>query len=517
MKKNNRLIFLLAIIKFIVPYLLQNSIYEPHRDEFLYLAQGQHLDFGFMEIPPLLSIFAWLTNVLGNGIFWIKFWPDLFGTLTFIFTAKIIQKLGGGAFAIFLAFLPFIFGVYLRVFFLFQPNAPEFFFWTLIAYGILRYIQTQKNKYLYYLGVSVGLGMLSKYSIAIFVVAMLLGILFSSQRKIFTNKHLYCAGGMALLIFLPTLLWEYNNHFPVVVHMKELNRTQLQYISPVGFLSDQLLMNLPCVFIWLAGIYYTGFSLRGKKYRAFSWAYVFVIILLLVFHGKNYYALGVYPVLFAFGSFHLERFTANRSVTWKYALVIIPVILGIGFIPISLPVARPAALAQYYTTMHTEKTGVLKWEDLKNHPLPQDFADMLGWEEMAQKVSKAYHSLDSNEKAHTLIFCDNYGEAGALNYYRNKYNLPEAHSDNGSFLMWLPKNVQIDNLLLVTDDQQEMDHPFIRDFASALVTDSITNPYSRERGSLIIMFKGANDAIHKMFREKIEKDFDKFKNPDTIF
>ena len=97
-----------------------------------------------------------------------------------------------------------------------------------------------------------------------------------------------------------------------------------------------------------------------------------------------------------------------------------------------------------------------------------------------------------------------------MNYYRNKYNLPEAYSDNGSFLLWLPKNVQIDNLLLVTNDQQEMQHPFVRDFASAVVTDSVTNQYARERGSLIILFKGANEAMKKMFREKIEKDFEKY-------
>ena len=268
MKKTNGLIYLLAIIKFVLPYLLQNSYYEPHRDEFLYLAQGHHLAWGFVEVPPMLSIFAWLTHLFGDGMFWIKFWPNMFGVLTFMVSAKIIQKLGGGLFAIFLVFLPFVFGVYLRLFFLFQPNTPEVFFWTMIAYSVLRYIQTEKNKYLYFLGVSIGLGMLSKYSVAIFTVSILLGLLFTRQRKIFANKHLYYAGLIALLIFLPTILWEYNHHFPIVVHMKELTRTQLQYVSPKSFLIDQLLMNLPCVFIWLAGLYFTAFSHKGKKIQS---------------------------------------------------------------------------------------------------------------------------------------------------------------------------------------------------------------------------------------------------------
>ena len=464
MKKGNGIIYVLALIKFILPYLLQSSFYEPHRDEFLYLAEGHHLAFGFMEVPPLLSIFAWATHFFGDGIFWIKFWPDMFGAFTFIITAKIVQTLGGKSFAIFLAFLPFVFGVYLRLFFLFQPNPPEIFFCTMIAYSITRYIQTEKNKWLYILGISIGLGMISKYSVAIFTLSILAGLLLTPQRKIFLNKHLYYAGLIALLIFLPTILWEYNHHFPIVVHMKELEDTQLQYVSPGDFLKDQLLMNLPCVFIWLAGLV---FSFKEKKYMAFGWAFVFVMILLIVLHGKNYYSLGIYPVLFAFGAYYLEMLTARRYRLWRTIFVLLPVVTGMVFIPLALPVARPAALANYYKLMHVEKTGALKWEDLQNHPLPQDFADMLGWEEMTQKMAKAYNSLDSSEKAHTFLFCDNYGEAGAVNYYRYKYHLPEAYSDNGSFLYWMPRNIHIDNLVLITDDKEEMQHPFIKLFTSA--------------------------------------------------
>jgi 4-amino-4-deoxy-L-arabinose transferase-like glycosyltransferase len=511
MSKQKRIIYLLAIIKFAVPYLLQNNYYEPHRDEFLYLAEGHHLAWGFMEVPPMLSVFAWLTHLLGDSMFWIKFWPNMFGTITFIVMAKMILKLGGNVFAIFLAFLPFIFGTYLRLFFLFQPNTPEVFFWTLIAYSVLRYIQTEKNKYLYFLGISVGLGMLSKYSVAFYTVSILAALLLTPQRKIFFNKHLYYSGLLALLIFMPTILWEYNHHFPIVVHMRELNKFQLQYVSPKSFLIDQLLMNLPCLFIWIVGLYFCGFSSKGKNYRSFSWAYIFVILLLLVFHGKNYYALGVYPVLFAFGAYHLEAYAQLHSKVWKLRFVIVPCLVGIFFIPIALPLAKPAALAHYYEVMNTASTGALKWEDQKNHPLPQDFADMLGWEEMTQKMAAAYNSLDSNEKEHTFLFCDNYGEAGAVNYYRYKYNLPQAHSDNGSFLYWLPRHIHIDNVILITSDQQEMQHPFIKDFKSAIVTDSVTSVYARERGSLIILFKGANESFNKMFQQKIEKDYDEFK------
>ncbi len=185
--------------------------------------------------------------------------------------------------------------------------------------------------------------------------------------------------------------------------------------------------------------------------------------------------------------------------------------MGLFIIPILLPVLPPQPLANFYVKMNTEKTGALKWEDLKSHPLPQDFADMLGWKEMAQKVAAAYETLTPEEKKHTLLFCDNYGQAGAVNLYAKQYHLPQPYSDNASFLYWLPNNIYIDNLLLVTDDKNEMQHPFIKNFSSAKLCDSVTNIYAREQGSLIILLKGANADFNKMFQEKIAKDKAEFK------
>ncbi len=511
MNKNNRLLYLLALVKIIIPYLLQSSVYQPQRDEFLYLAEGHHLAFGFMEVPPMLSIFAWLTNFFGGGMFWIKLWPSLFGAATFIVAGKIIQSLGGKSFAIFLLFLSFIFGAYLRLFFLFQPNPPEVFFDTMIAFSFIRFIQTGKNKWFYFFGVSVGLGMMGKYSVAFFMASVLVSLLFTSHRKIFLNKHFWYASLIGSLIFLPTILWEFNHHLPVIHHMQQLKDQQLKYVSPSGFLIDQFMMNFACAFIWFAGLLFVSFNRAAKKYRFIALGYVFFILLLLALHGKNYYALGVYPTLFALGAYWLEQLTRLRFRVWRYIISAFVIILGVLIWPIQLPVFAPEKLASYYEKMNTKNTGALKWEDLQNHPLPQDFADMLGWDEMAQKMSKAYETLDSTEKKHTILFCDNYGEAGAVCFYAEKYHLPQAYSDNASFLYWMPDTLHIDNLLLLTDDENEMQHPFIKNFSSAFLSDSVTNIYAREHGSLIILLKGANADFNKMFKEKIEKDRAAFK------
>src|SRR5512147_2237830 len=105
-KSLKNLLYLLTFIKLIVPFFLQNSFYQPHRDEYLYLAEANHMAWGYMEVPPLLSVFAWITNFFGGSLFWIRIWPALFGALTFFLVGKIILSLGGKSFALILGWFP---------------------------------------------------------------------------------------------------------------------------------------------------------------------------------------------------------------------------------------------------------------------------------------------------------------------------------------------------------------------------------------------------------------------------
>jgi hypothetical protein len=506
MKKSDRFLYLLALLKLVLPFFLQSSIYEPHRDEFLYLAEGSHPAFGFMEVPPLLSVFAWLTQHLGNSIFWIKFWPSLFGALNFVLVGKLIISLGAKLFALILLFFCFFFTGFLRVHFLFQPNCLEIFFYTVIAVGLIQYVRTSENKWLYITGIGAGLGMLSKYSVAFYLISLLPALLLTKQRTIFLNRHFYIALGLAFIIFLPNLIWQYIHHFPVFYHMHELSSTQLQYVQLSSFLIDQLVMFLPCCFIWVTGFLYLFFNKEGKTFVFLGLAYIGVVAILLWFHGKSYYTLGLYPILFGFGSIVIEKWTVHSRFFLRFIFSAIIIYFGIRFTFICLPLMSPPRLAAYYEKTHAAKLGVLRWEDQKNHPLPQDFADMLGWEEMAEKTSAAFHSLDSSQQTNTIIFCDNYGMAGAVTYYRKKYHLPAAYSDNASFLYWISDTVNFKNLVLIESDPDEMKYGFIKQFSSAKIIDSVTNPYAREKGTAIMLLTGASDLFRKFFNEKLSAD-----------
>ncbi|HLK29608.1 MAG TPA: glycosyltransferase family 39 protein [Puia sp.] len=504
MQKLNRLLFFFAFIKFILPFLLQSSFYEPHRDEFLYLAEGNHMAWGFMEVPPLLSVFAWLTNLFGGSMFWIKFWPSLFGALNFILTGKIIISLGGRYFALLLGFLPFVTGAYLRVHYLFQPNFLEIFFWTLIAYSCIRYVQTQKNKWLYVLGIAIGFGMLSKYSVLFFAVSVIGGLLITGHRQLFTNKHFYYAAAIGFLIFLPNLIWQFVYHFPVAIHMRKLQRTQLQYISPASFLIDQFMMNFACAFIWVVGLIWTGFSAKAKSYRFIAWAYVLVIVLLLLGHGKNYYALGAYPVLFAFGAYQFEQLTLKRIYFLRYVSVAFIIFIGYYSIPLLLPVFEPVKLAAFYRAKHLEKTGALKWEDLKNHPLPQDFADMIGWKTMAEQTAKLYNSLPEEEKMKTVVKSDNYGLCGALNFYGSKLGLPQVYGYDASFLLWIPDTFNVTNVITVGEEMPDPKRDLLKYFESISVKYELKDSLAREDGSKILLWYHCNaDTLSRFLKTEI--------------
>ncbi len=503
-KKITKLLYILAFIKLVIPFFLQNSFYQPHRDEFLYLAEGHHMAWGFMEIPPLLSVFAWLTNLFGDGMFWIKIWPALFGAFTFILVGKMVISLGGKTFALILAWLPFILSGYMRLFFLFQPNFLEVFFYVLITFSLFQYFQTQQNKWLYVFGLAAGLGMMSKYSVAFYIISILVALLFTPWRKLYSNKHFYFAALLALIIFLPNLIWQYNHRFPVIFHMNELQDEQLKFIGYKDFLTGQLMMNLISIFTWLAGLYFLLFTKKGKPFRTFGFAYFFTIILLMVLHGKNYYALGLYPMLFAFGGFQLEKATMQHFKWTRYAMIIFSVSLGLYALPLTMPLAKPDDLVKYYQFSHLNKTGDFTWEDHLQHPLPQDFADMIGWKETAEKAAKAYHNLSPEAQKETMIFCDGYYTAGALNYYREAFNLPETYSTSASFLLWMPDTFHIKNILLVAKNLPD-DQPVIQQFGKISIVDSVSIPLFRETGTKIILLENAHDHANEFLTGAVKK------------
>lgn len=499
------LVFLLAIIKFALPFFLQHPIYELHRDEFLYLEQGHHLAWGYMEVPPMLSWLAWLTNFFGGSFFWVKFWPSLFGAFTLVITCRMVKEMGGGLFAILIAGLCIMFTAYLRVHFLFQANFLEIFWWSLSAFFILRYINTKSIQYLYWIGFAFGCGWLAKSSVSFFIIGFVVALLLTHYRILFLNKHLYGAAALALFIALPNLIWLYNHNWPLLHHMDELRETQLKFIDPADFLKDQFLMFFAAFFVWVLGLIWL-FTKRGKPYLFLAWIYLAVIVLLIASSGKNYYSLGAYPMLFAAGGVALQQWTAIKFKWIRWVAVAIILFLTWMVLPMSMPLWEPDKLAAFYKKKNLDEMGFLKWEDLQNHSLPQDFADYLGWKEMTEKTESFFQSLPKEEKDSTIIYCRHYGQAGALKYYgKDKIFKYKVITDNGSFLTWIPVDLTFRHLIFIGRNLPGKDDAVFQHFEKVTVIDSVTYQHSRQLGDKVIFFENIDSSGLKLATEGLKQ------------
>lgn len=485
----------LAALKLVLPFFLQDPVWELHRDEYLYYAQGQHIDLGYLENPPMIGLFARISSLFGPSFFWIKFWPALFGALTLIVVAQIIRELGGGIYALLVTGLGMIFTAYLRVHFLFQPNFLEIFFWTLSAFFLVLFINTHHNKYLYLLSAALALGWWSKYSVLFFIAALVIALLLTRYRRLFMRIEFWKAVGLGLLIVLPNILWQYQHRWPLVHHMEELRETQLRHIDKSTFLKEQLLLLLPVLFVWIGGLVW---YLRRREFRVLGLTYLGVVALLMMGSGKGYYTLGAYPMLLAAGGVWLEGTTARRR--WlRIANVVLILLLSVPLTTILLPMQKPAEMAAFNKEFKLDERGVLRWEDLQNHPLQQDFADMLGWRELAQKSERVYNGLPPGVKKNTVVYCRNYGQAGALRYYaRGEEFCSKVISDNGTFLLWIPDSLYFEHLLFVGHRMPDADDEVFQHFGQVRIADSVNNPLSRQHGDKIILFQGADTAAYRI-------------------
>ena len=485
---------LFALVKFGSGLALAGSgTYELHRDEYLYLDYGRHLAWGYLEVPPLTALQSWLTLALGGGFFWVKMWPLLWGSLTIYVVVRLTQRLGGGRWAQALAGVCYLTTAYGALNLLFQPNSFEVFAFTLGTYLLVRHAQPDgRPRHLYWLGLGLGLGVLNKFTTFFFIAAALAALLLTAPRTL-ARRPFWRAAGLALLVAAPTLAWQLAHGLPFRHHMALLHATQLVHVTAAGFWQSQLLLSVAALVVWGPGLVA---ALRGQPQpaaRVVGWVYVFGLLILTVLHGKSYYALGYYPALFAVGAGWWQARLAHRP-GWRGALLALPLLLWLPIVPDIFPILPPAAMARLSQRPLHQKLGLNRWEDGEAHALPQDFADRLGWRELADKTWLAYQALPDSTRARTLLKCDNYGEAGAINYYNRDRPLPPATSFNGSYLHWFPAPPArpYRHVLLVGAGYLNELAPYFQSFQKV---GDITNPYARERGTTIYLGTGPAPAL----------------------
>lgn len=502
--KKNLLLLLFCVLKIASQYLLINPAYDLHRDEYLHLDQAKHLAWGFESVPPFTSWVSWLILQFGNSVFWIKFFPALFGALTLATVWKGIEALKGNLYALVAGALAVTFSVMLRINILYQPNSFDILCWTFLYFCFLKYIGSNNNKWLWIAATTFAIGFLNKYNIVFLLLGLLPAILLTAHRRIFKNLHFYLAITLAVLLISPNLMWQYQNNFPVVHHLKVLAATQLVNVNRLDFVKEQFLFFLGSLWLIIAAFISFFIYAPFKKYRVFGWAFSFTFLLFVYFKAKAYYAIGLYPILICFGAVYVEHLlTAGWKRYLRPVLLLLMIALFVPFYKIAFPVKPPAEVAT--NNQFLKSVGMLRWEDGKDHMLPQDYADMLGWRELAFKTDSIFTTLTN--KQNTLILCDNYGQAGAINFYSVYKNIG-AVSMNADYINWFPLNkMEIRNVILVKEtEDDDKDRTREKQFFKTVVKCAVVqNIYAREKGTAVYLLSDATTPINKILQQEIMK------------
>lgn len=497
--KNERyILFGFILLKLILVFFLVNPIYELHRDEFLHLDQGAHLAPGYLSVPPVTSLFAWLIRLLGNGEIWVRLIPAFIGCGTLIFSWLIVGELKGNSYAKFLVCVAILCSAIQRLDLLFQPNTFDILAWTAVFYFYICYFNHEKSTYLYAAAICLGIGFLNKYSILFLVMGLVPAIIILPQRKVFANKHLYFSILLALLIVSPNIIWQFQNQFPVVHHMKELAERQLINVNRMDFMKTQLLFVVCDILIILGAIVAFLFYKPFRQYRWIALTYVFTILFFLYFKAKSYYSVGLYPVLLATGSAYM-----GAVLTKKWLRVALPALIVLAYlptIPLMFPIYSPQKMVM--KKEHFAPFGILRWEDGKDHDLPQDFADMQGWKELAGIVDSVYAAIPA--KANVFILSDNYGQAGAVNYYTKIKGL-QAVSFNADYMNWFRLDEPILYVILIKDTwdgdpERKREKMF---FKKVNVVGMIRNKLAREYQTKVFLLEEPYIDINKLLREEV--------------
>ena len=484
------------------------SFFGLHRDEYLYISESDHLAWGYMEVPPMIAVIGKITRSLfGDSLFSIRLFPALVGAATIILIGIMIRDLGGKKYAQFLGCLGFLLSpAFLGSNNLFQPVSFNQFFWFLSAFFMVkiikRYQETEDvattQMFWYLLGVSAGLGFLTKYSIVFFFVALISAIALTPHRRFLLSRYPYISLGIAFMISLPNLWWQYSHDFPVIRHMHELATSQLVNMDASSFVTAQILDHFACTLIWLPGLIFVLFHRSMKEYRFIGLAYILVVGLIGVMSGKDYYTFGSYPMLFAAGGIAWESWIGKKSL-W-----LVPIILlaNLPSIPLVIPLLPPKNMQDYGIFMRDRMglEGLFRWEDGKVRNMRQDYADMLGWEEIPEKVANLYYSLTEEERAKCIIEAGHYGQAGVLNLYKGKYDLPTTYSFNASFISWVPEDLDFE-IVIQVDDVKQDDSSY---FESVILMDSIENEYARDPGYIYLKSEPKED-LRPIWRELVRE------------
>jgi len=489
----------------LVMHCVFNNRYDYFRDEFDYLACARHLAWGYVDQPPLIP---WLTRfslmTLGDSLRAIRFLPALWMSLTVVLAAQIAREFGGRAFALICCAAAVVAApVYLSDGSMLTTNCLEPLLWSGCAYFALLAAKHNEPRYWLWFGIVAGIGLQEKYSIAVFGFGVVVGLVLTEQRRMLFSKWIWLGGLAAFLIFLPNLLWNIHYDFPFVQLMHNIKAEGRDVVlGPLEYFLQQCLLLQPIVApLWIAGILALLFWKPFRPYRFLGWAYLVSLTVFIVLHGKNYYLAPVYPVLLAAGAVIFERGLSRPRLGWLKPVSVLLILGGGSWLA---PIAMPVLSVDQYLD-YQDKLPFKVPRNEHSHmgaALPQHYADQFGWHEIVSEVAIAWNKIPPAERPDCAIFAQDYGQAGAIDWYGPSYGLPPSLSGHQTWFLWGPRGYS-GNCLIVLDDSRERLETLFQQVE--FVGRSPDNPYALEKDIPVFLCHGSKFGNFAQVWPRIKK------------
>lgn len=469
------LVLLIAAVKLGL-HLYTGRSYGFFVDELYYIACGRHLAWGYVDQPPLIALAAWFSRaVLGPSLAALRFLPALAGAAEVVLTALLARELGGCRFAQALAAIAALVAPGILVAdSLFSMNAFEPLIWMGCAWIVMRIVNTGNQRLWIWFGILAGIGLENKYSMLIFGGGIVLGLLLTPLRRSLASPWIWIGGAIALLLFLPNLLWNIQHHFPFLELQQNIRRSGRDVpLGPIDFFVQEILAMHPLTLpIWLAGLWFYLFSRRGRPWRTLGWAWVGTAVVIVAVSPRIYYLFPAYPVLFAAGAVVWESVAQRPRMAWlKAAYPAVLIATGALLAPMATPLLSPERYIAYTKALHLNQPRI---ETHNLGPLPQLFADQFGWPEMTAVVAGVYNGLPPDVRAKTAIFGQNYGQAGAIDLFGPQYGLPHAVSGHQTYFLWGPGRFTGESIIVMEGREADLQ----RQFTTVRKAASVYHPYS---------------------------------------
>ena len=430
-----------------VIHLLTNGRYGFHRDELQFLSDARHLDWGFVAYPPFTPFVERIAlEIFGVSMVGLRLFSVIAQAVATVATGWMAWELGGGrlaqvaaALAVATSGLPVFEATE------FQYSTFDYLWWVLIAYFVIRLLKSEDPRWWIAIGVGIGVGLQTKYTICFFIAGILGGMLLTYARRYFASGWFWGGVGVALLIFLANFLWQIRHGFISVHFLQHIHVRDVGEGRGNGFLRDQFIIcaNLFAAPLWIAGL--VSF-LRNARYRMLGWMYLIPLTLFVVGKGRGYYMAAAYPMLMAMGAVAGERWAGSLKPGWG------KVVEGLFFAGLGAWGVFVFALL-----VPLASSGPLRQFALKNNG---DLREEIGWEELVKTVAGIRDSLPAEQQKNVGVLVGNYGEGGAVEILGRAYHLPMPISmTNSAWLRGYPTPTPT-TLIVVGFSRESADRAF---------------------------------------------------------